>query len=488
MLEQTLKQKAIRGSIWKFFELFCSQGINLLVGCILARLLTPTQFGTVALLYIFTAITIPLAQGALASALVQKKDVTKLDQNSAFWFNIGTSFIIYVILFSISPFVAKYYDIPELSAIMKVFSLSIILLSICDVPHSILVKQLSFNYQFRVGLSQTIVHGVVGITMALTNFGVWALVISTLAGQFIALILKFYYAKWLPGFTFSFKSLWPLFQYGWKLTFSGILGQLMLNIRGLVIGKVYSREDLSISSKGTQIPSFAMNLLNSSITGVSFPVLSHLQDNKPEFISTMRKMIQYSCFVVMPTMSLMAINAEIIVRIMLGEQWLAAVPFLQIACISYALHPFHTINLQAMNALGRSDMYLKLQIIKEALNLTILLLTYKHGVFTMIAAGYLMGPIAIFINSYPNAKLLGYTAIMQIKDVIHTIIACSLGFIPFIFLHSINKANIVMCIISSFIFICLFVLYSLRLKTPAFVFYYNLLCTKLKLKKIDETK
>ena len=430
MLEQTLKQKAIRGSIWKFFELFCSQGINLLVGCILARLLTPTQFGTVALLYIFTAVTIPLAQGALGSALVQKKDTTELEQNSAFWFNIGISTFIYIILFSISPFVAKYYDIPELSNIMKLFSLSIILLSICDVPQSILTKKLSFNYLFRVGLAQTIVHGIVGITMALANFGVWALVISTLAGQFIALILKFYYAKWLPGFTFSFKSLWPLFQYGWKLTFSGILGQLMLNIRGLVIGKVYSREDLSISSKGTQIPSFAMNLLNSSITGVSFPVLSHLQDNKPEFISTMRKMIQYSCFVVMPTMSLMAINAEIIVRIMLGEQWLAAVPFLQIACISYALYPFHTINLQAMNALGRSDMYLKLQIIKEALNLTILLFTYKHGIFTMIAAGYLMGPISIFINSYPNAKLLGYTAIMQIKDVLS--IFCSCLFISFL--------------------------------------------------------
>lgn len=421
---QTLKSKVVNGAFWRFSEQVGTQGVQLLVGCILARLVTPDEFGTVALLNIFMAVSVPLAQGGFGSALIQKRDADNTDYCSVFYFSIFISLVLYAILFLFAPVIADYFGKPVLQPIMRWSALGLIINSISGVQGAILQKNLLFNLSFRISLIQTITHGVVGVALAYLGYGVWALVFSTLAATLAATFARAFLINWLPSRVFSFRSVSILFGYSWKLVVSGVLGQFMLNLRGLVIGKVYTPADLSISGRGQQFPGLAMNLINSTITGVSFPALASIQEEKARFLAVMRRMIQFSCFLVMPLMLLLAFNARFIILTLLGPQWEGAVPFMQIACASFSLYPFHTINLQAIIALGRSDMYLWLQIIKEVLNLIVLYFTYRHGVLLMIAAGASLAPISILINSYPNSRLLGYSAFMQIRDVMPTIGIC----------------------------------------------------------------
>ena len=410
--------KVVKGAFWAFMEKICTQLVGFFITIVLARLLSPADYGVVAIISIFIAVANVLADSGLGGALIQRKNATDIDFNSVFYASVVLSLALYGILFISAPYIARFYDNPELVSILRVLAVTVIFNSINSVQNATLSKELKFHLSFRISLISILVSGIVGVCMAFGGYGAWALVVSVVASGFVGVVSRWILIAWRPRLRFSFQALKSLFQYGWKISASVLIDTFYNNIYGLIVGKCYSSADLAFVNKGRHLPQIFMETISITLSKVAFPVLANMQDDPNRLVSAMRRMIRTSTYFVFPLMAIAAATAKPIVLILYGEKWLPLVPYMQLYCFSFALWPFHTINLQAIEALGRSDLFLKLEIIKKAIGVIVILLFFRRGVFEMILAMVVAtSPLSVIINSWPSKKLLGYSIFNQIRDV-----------------------------------------------------------------------
>lgn len=421
-----LKQKVARGAVWVLMEKVSCQAVSFVVSMILARLLTPTDYGTVALTAIFFAIANCLVDGGFGNALIQKKDADDLDFNSVFYLNLALSLVAYAVMYLVAPWIADFYKTPQLTALVRVAAICFFFHTVNMIQSAELTKKMLFHLSFRISLITTISSAICGVSLACLGFGVWALVWSTLVSGFVGMIARWFIVAWRPRWMFSFRRLEPLFSYGWKMAASGLLDNIFVHLNGILIGKFYTKADLAFVNKGQQLPSLAMNEVDGTLGRVSFPALVQLQDDRIKLRDAMRRMMMCSTFLVFPLMVGLAVCTKSVLRLLFGEQWIPATPYMMLACFSFALWPFHTINLRGIMALGRSDVYLKLEIIKKVAKLLFILAFFRFGVLPfMCACAFALGPLSVIINSWPNRKLLNYPIRMQIMDVLPTVLVCA---------------------------------------------------------------
>ena len=422
-----LSRKVAIGAVWATFEKLSMKVFTFLVTLVLARLLTPTDYGTVALLYIFTSIAGTLADAGFGRALVQKKNATEEDFNSVFYISLAMAGVLYAIMFFAAPAIARFYDTPCLMGITRVTSISLFFHAINGVQGAELSRKLLFNHSFKINLISAVFSATTGIILAFLGYGPWALVWNSIAAGVGSTIAYWYFIAWRPKLMFSWKSVRELFSFGWKMSLSGLLDSVFSNLRGLCIGKFYSKADLAFVDKGQALPAVGMDVITGTIMKVSFPALAQLQDDKVIFRDAVRRMIQCSTFFVFPTMAGFALLSDRLIPLLFGEQWIPSVPYAQLACLSFALYPLHVINLQALTAMGRSDLFLFLEIGKKLLSVAILLLSIRKGVFfLMLMYAFVSSPLSLIINSWPNRKLMGYTIFQQIRDVMPTVAISSI--------------------------------------------------------------
>lgn len=427
----SLKSKVMRGTFWTLMERFSTQVVTFGVGIVLARLLSPTDYGTVALLGVFTALAGVLADSGFGAALIQKKDATELDYNSVFYLSLVLTSILYVALFFIAPWVSRFYQIPELCLILRIVSLSLFYNAINSIQNAELSRKMLFHLSFRISLISTISSAISGVTLALLGFGVWALVWMGVVSGVVGVISRWFFISWRPRLMFSWSALKPLWTYGWKMTVSSLLDTGYNNLYGLMIGKFYSRADLSYVQKGRHMPELLMNNVNGTLGRVSFPALAKMQDDKKKLREAMRKMMIVSTFLVFPLMMLFAVTARNTILFLYGESWLPAVPYAMIACLTFAMWPFHTINLQGIQAIGRSDVFLKLEVVKKILGLIVLVTCLSQSVLLWcLAVAFVSSPLSVIINAWPNRKLLGYTLWMQFRDIFPAALVCGIVAVP----------------------------------------------------------
>lgn len=403
---------------WRFLERCGAQAVGFVVSLILARLLMPEDYGVIALVMVFTDILAVFIDSGMSVALVQKKDADDLDFSSFFYFNMLSCAVLYLIAFAAAPLIAAFYEKPELTAVVRVLSLTLIISGVKSVQTAYISKNLQFKKFFYATLAGTIGAAVVGIAMAYRGYGVWALVAQTLFNNTVDTIILWIAVDWRPKRCFSLRRIKCLFDYGWKLLAASLLDTVYGRLRSLIIGKVYSSQDLAYYNRGNHLPQMIVTNINTSISGVLVPAMSREQSNREQIKKMTRRAMTISVYVMAPLLIGMAVCAEPIVKVLLTEKWLPCVPFLRIFCITYIFYPVHTANLSAIKALGRSDLFLKLEIYKKAVGLVALMITVPISVMAM---GYslLFNSIASqLINSWPNKKLLNYSYLEQVKDIL----------------------------------------------------------------------
>jgi O-antigen/teichoic acid export membrane protein len=411
------KTKVLSSLFWKLLERGGTQGIQFIVQIILARLLAPEQFGTIAIVMVFIHVAQVFVQSGFSTALIQKKDADEEDFSSIFYISLGIAGILYIIIFVAAPTISVFFRDPILVPILRVLALILFTGALNSIQNAYIARNLMFKKLFKSSVGAIAISGILGIIAAYLGLGVWALVIQQLVNQIAISVIMWITVKWRPKIVFSIQKVRELFSFGWKLLASSLLNVFYLEIRTLFIGRLYSSSALGFYNRGEQFPKLIVNNINGSIQSVMLPTLSAQQDNKKRAKEMMRRAIVTSSFLIFPMMIGMAVVAEPLVKIVLTEKWLPAVPFLQIFSISYALIPIHTANLQAINAMGRSDIFLKLEMIKKAFGLVILGISIPFGVYAIAIGQVVSGVIATIVNAYPNKQLLKYSYKEQLMDI-----------------------------------------------------------------------
>lgn len=420
------------GFLWRFAERCGAQGVTFLVSIILARLLDPVVYGTVALVTVFTSIMQVFVDSGLGNALIQKKDADDLDFSTVFFFNIVVCCFLYLVMFFAAPFIAALYDMPDITPVIRVLSLVLIISGVKNVQQAYVSRNMLFKRFFFATLGGTIGAAVLGIFMAWKGFGVWALVAQNLFNMLVDTIILWATVDWRPKFVFSFSRLKVLYSYGWKLLASSLIDTAYRDVRALVIGIIYSADDLAFYNRGNQFPSLIVTNINSSIDSVLLPTMSAEQDHRDRVQLMTRRAIKTSTYLIMPLMLGLAVCAEPIVRLVLTAKWLPCVVFMRIFCVTYAFYPIHTANLNAIKAMGRSDIYLKLEIIKMFVEVFALAATMFISVEAMAYSLLASSLLSQVINAWPNRKLLGYGYRDQLKDILPQFgLACLMGLIVY---------------------------------------------------------
>lgn len=407
--------------IWKLAERSGSQVISFVVTIILARLLMPSDYGTVALVMVFLTILQVFADSGFGVALIQKKDADDVDFSSVFYINVAIGCLLYAIMWGMAPLIASFYQMPDLVALVRVMSLVLLINSLRNVQQAYVSKHMIFKRFFYATLGASIVSAVVGISMAYLGFGVWALVAQQLANNAIGTAILWFTVHWRPKLICSLERLKGLFSFGWKMLSSALLDTGYQQLWQLIIGKLYSPADLAFFNQGQKFPNLIVTNINASIDSILLPTMASEQDHRERVRDMTRRAIKTSIFIMAPMMMVLAFSSTNVVTLVLTEKWLPCVPFLCIFCINYMFWPVHTANLNAINALGRSDIFLKLEIIKKVVGLSVLFFTMQYGVMAMAYGMLLTGVLSQIINSWPNRKLLGYGYLHQLRDLLPSI-------------------------------------------------------------------
>lgn len=403
---------------WRLAERFGAQGVALVVSIILARLLVPEVYGTIALVTVFTQILNVFVDSGFGNALIQKKDADDLDFSTVFYFNIAVCLLLYAGVFLAAPWIARFYNDLALTPVVRVLSLTLIISGVKNVQQAYVSRTMQFKRFFFATLGGTIGAAVIGIAMAYFGFGVWALVAQQIFNATVDTLILWITVKWRPKWMFSWQRLKGLFSFGWKLLASSLLDTVYSDLRQLIIGKLYTSSDLAQYNRGKQLPDLLVNNIDTSINSVLLPAMSQVQDDSARVKSMTRRAMKTSTYVIAPIMMGLAFTAEFVIRLLLTEKWMPCVPFLRIFCITYMFYPVHTANLNAIKAMGRSDLFLKLEIVKKMVGLIVLLSTMWFGVMAMAYSLLFTSITSQIINSWPNKKLLDYSYPEQIRDIL----------------------------------------------------------------------
>lgn len=424
--KNSLKKKTFTNLLWRFFERSGAQLVSFFVSIILARILCPEDYGIIALISVVTTILNVFVDSGLGNALIQKKEAGDLEFSTVFYINLIFCFVLYLLLFFTSPIIAKFYKNLELIPVIRVLGLTLIISGLKNIQQAYVSRNLLFRKFFFSTIIGTIVAAIVGILLAYHGFGVWALVAQQLVNISIDTAVLWIIVPWHPKKQFSIKILKELFSYGWKLLVASLIQTIYLDLTQLVIGKVYTPTDLAFYNQGQKFPQFISNNVNSSIDSVLFPVLAENQDSIETIKNITRKAITISGYIMWPLVIGLAATSRNIVTIVLTEKWLPCIPYFVLACISFGIQPLQSANLNAIKALGRSDIFLKLEIIKKTISTIILFSTVPFGVFAIAIGACAYSFIASICNSFPNKKLLNYSYLEQIKDLLPSFVTASL--------------------------------------------------------------
>jgi teichuronic acid exporter len=419
-LSELKKRTAGKSFLFKFMENAGTKGIALVVGIVLARLLSPEDYWSLSLITVFVNISTVFVQSGLNTALIQRLDVDETDLSSVFYLSLGISGVCYALLYFGAPLFAGIYGDAHLIDLIRALALVLFPGALNSVQQAIIAREMAFRKLMKANLLATAISGTVGIGMAYAGFGVWALVGQQLVNQFALCLILLYTVDWRPRLLFSWRKVKGLFSFGWKLLVSGLIETVYNNLRSLIIGKRYQKEELGFYNRGKLFPELLTNMVDGSIQSVMLPVFSGEQANRPMLKSIMRRTVMVSSYLVFPMMAGLALVAHPLVSLLLTDKWLPCVPFLWIFCADFAFYPVHTSNLQAINAVGRSDVFLRLEIIKKTYGLAILAITvFCFNDVLIIAAGSVVSTlIATFVNASPNKKLLNYSYREQVHDLL----------------------------------------------------------------------
>lgn len=423
------KNSVVINFIWRFAERCGAQLVTFIVSIVLARILSPEDYGQIALITVFTTIMQVFVDSGLGLALIQKKDADDLDFSSVFYFNFAVCLVLYAVMFVAAPFIASFYKDTTLTPIIRVISLTIVISGVKGIQQSYVSRNMLFKRFFFSTLGGTIFSAFLGIGLAYAGFGVWAIVAQQLSNTTIDTLILWLTVKWRPKKMFSWKRLKSLLSFGWKMLVSSLLDTVYNNIRSLIIGRMYSSSDLAYYNQGKQFPHTIVDNIDSSIDSVLLPSMSSAQDDSVRVKVMARRSIKISTYIMAPMMMGLAFCAVPIVKLVLTDKWLPCVPFLRIFCITYMFYPIHTANLNAIKAMGRSDYFLKLEIAKKIVGLGLLFSTMWFGVLAMAYSLLVNSVLSQIINSWPNRKLLNYGYLEQLKDILPGIaLAVFMGF------------------------------------------------------------
>lgn len=417
-MSENLKVKTQKGLVWSFVDRFATQGVQFLFGIILARLLSPEDYGTIAMPLVFLAIAQCVIDSGFSTALVRKADLTDDDLSTAFYFNIGVGVICYTVLFLTSPLIADFYNTPILSDLLKVTALATLFNPLCAVQQAILTRKIDFKTQAVVSLSGACVSGIVGLTMAYYGFGVWALVCQQVGGYVIRTILLWILGKWIPQRKWSWDSFHYLWGFGSKMLASGLLDTIYTNIYPIVIGKFFSANDLGNYTRAQQFATLPSSNVTGVLQRVTFPVLSKIQNEDERLARNYRKILKLSAFLIFPMMLMLSAIADPLVRVILTDKWKGCIILLQIVCFSMMWYPIHAINLNLLTVKGRSDLFFRLEIFKKVCGVCVMCVTIPHGIIWMVSGGIVSSMIALVINTYYTGKLINVGYLRQMGDLL----------------------------------------------------------------------
>lgn len=412
-----MKEKVAKGLFWKLLENGGAQGIQFVIAIILARLLSPSEYGVVGIIMIFITIANVFVQNGFSTALVQKKDADQVDFSSVCYFELAAALVLYGILYGAAGQIAAFYGIEELKPIVRVLAVVLFPGAVISVQTAYVSRTLEFKGLFLSTLAASVISGAVSIFLAWRGLGVWAMAGQQITYYLALMLVLFLTVSWKPRLFFSMGRIKTMFSFGWKLLCASLLDTIFNNLYGLLIGKIYNEELLGSYNRGEQFPKLIAGNLGAAIQAVLLPAFSARQDDMAQIKQMARRAVQISSFVVLPMLMGLFGVADTLVLALLGEKWLICVPFLRIMCIAYCFWPIHITNLQAINALGRSDIFLKLEIIKKTLSILALVIGMRYSVYVMVGLKAFQDFLCTFINAAPNRRLLNYSILKQWQDV-----------------------------------------------------------------------
>lgn len=428
--------------LWKLLERFGVQGVQFILQIILARLLSPEHYGVLAIMVIFTTLANVFIQNGFNTALIQNKDVTEEDYSSVLWVSLGIAAVLYMIIFFTAPAIASFYNMPELISPLRVLALMLFPGALNSIQLAKVSREMDFKQVFVGNIGAIIIAGIAGISVALLGGGLWALVVYTMLNVFIAAAVMQVTTRLKIKFIINFSRVKILFSFGWKLLVSSLIDTLYQDLQALVIGKKYNSATLGFFNRGKQFPQFLMNSINGAVQSVMLPAMSEKQDEKENLKALMRTSMTLSAYIIFPMMAGLAGVAEPLIKVLLTDKWLLAVPYLQIFCFSFAFYPVHTCNLQAINAMGRSDIFLKLEIIKKSYGIAaiVIAVVFFESPMAIALTSAVTTIISCFVNAFPNKKLIDYSYAQQMKDILPSF-AASLVMLVAVLLVGLLKIN-----------------------------------------------
>lgn len=417
-MAESLKQKTVKGVGWSFADNIANQGITFLVGLVLARLITPEEYGLIGIILIFVAVFDSIVNCGFSNALIRKNDADDMDYNTVFIVNMVLSVVLFIAFFFSARFIADFFGQPLLEPLTQVMGSIVIIHAFAIIQRTVLIKRIDFKTQTKASVISSVTSGIIGITMAFYGYGVWSLVGQQLSRALLNTICLWIYSHWWPKLQFSWNSFRELFGFGWKLLVSSLIDTVWREIYQVVIGKCYAPATLGQYTRAHQFASIFSSNLNSVIQRVSYPVLSSLQNDKERMKEGYRRVIKVTMLVTFVLMLGLAAVAKPMIQVLVGDQWLVAADFLPIICLQMMLYPLHSLNLNMLQVQGRSDLFLKLEIIKKCVAVIPLLFGIFVGIYWMIWGSVFTGMFAYYLNSYYSGKFLNYSILTQIKDIL----------------------------------------------------------------------
>ena len=454
---------------WRFAEKWACQIITFVITIVIARILNPDAYGIVAIVSAFISIFSVFVDSGLGNSLIQKKDITDVDYSTVFYTNLLLCTIIYLLLFFVSPSVEEYYQMEGLSSLLRVSGLSLLIFSLKNVQEAYISKNLQFKKFFFASLFGTIGSGIVGIWMALKGFGAWALVISNLFDVICDTLFLFFLVEWKPKLVFSFKRLRSLYNYGWKIFVSSLINKIYKKSSQLIIGKFYSSSDLAFFDKGDTIAGKITINVDSTINSVLFPVLSINQDNKDDLKKITKNTLKTNFYIMTPLLIGLFIVCKPFISVVLTDKWLPAVDYIRIYCLINILLPFHSTNLNVIKSIGKSGLFLKLEIYKKIIGILFLIFTVKYGPLAIAYGQLITNIICLFINSYSNRKDINYGIFEQIKDILPTVFISTIMALVVNIINYLNIVAIIKLVIEVLLGIIIYVVLSYVLKIDVFI-------------------
>lgn len=436
---KSLRSQLLSGLFWSAVERFGTQGIQFVITIIIARILTPADYGLIGMLAIFIAVAQSFVDSGFGSALIQKQNATQEDFSTVFYFNIIVSTFFFFLLFFAAPLIAKFYNQPLLTPITRVMALNIVINSFGLIQNTILTKNINFKALTKVSLISIIISGAIGILLAYKGFGVWALVFQTIGGSIIRVISLWFFNKWRPALVFSWNSFRTLFSYGSKLLASGLLNTIFENIYKLVIGKQYSAIDLGFYTQAKRIQELPVMSSLSILQRVTFPVYATIQDETDRLKQAYRKTIKGIIYFNFPLMIGLAVLSPLLVKILLTDKWLPAVPYLQLLCLVGLILPSSAVNLNVLMVKGRTDIFFYLEVAKKVVIAIAIIITLKMGVLNMVIGQVIANYVCFLLNIYYSGRVINYSVQEQILDILpYLCISICMGFVMLMGVNILN--------------------------------------------------